>query len=86
MIDGASQINTAEQFVLILAWNIQQGGGTRIREIVNCIAVHQPDVVVLTEFGGTNAEQLQGLLDKTGFVFCETSRPPTWANGVLIAS
>src|SRR5216683_2905211 len=34
----------------ILSWNIQQGGGKRIPDILAAIRKHQPDGIVLTEY------------------------------------
>ena len=34
----------------ICAWNIRQGGSTRIKNIVETIFEHDADIVILTEF------------------------------------
>jgi len=34
----------------LLAWNIQNGGGTRIPRIVEEISAYDPDVVAVTEY------------------------------------
>jgi hypothetical protein len=44
----------------LLAWNIRQGGGTRLRLIAEALARHEADVLVLSEYrGGDSALRLR---------------------------
>jgi exodeoxyribonuclease-3 len=72
--------------VKISAWNIRRGGGKRLAQIVECLCRHDADIVVLTEFGGSNGPALCASLRKAGWVHQATSEPLTWENGVLVAS
>ena len=43
----------------LLAWNIRQGGGSRLPAIVEALARHEADVLVLSEYrGGDSALRL----------------------------
>lgn len=53
---------------------------------MECLCRHDPDIVVLTEFGGRNGPEVCASLSKSGWIHQVTSEPPTWENGVLIAS
>ena len=45
--------------VRLLAWNIRQGGGTRLVGIMAAIMRHDADVLILSEYrGGESAERL----------------------------
>lgn len=70
----------------IAAWNIQQGGGSRVTEIIDRLREHNPDVVVLSEHGGPNSEQVCDALKTAGWQHQASSHSPEWAGGVLIAS
>ncbi len=70
----------------IAAWNIQQGGGPRLAEIVNRLRECNPDVVVLSEHGGTNSRRVCDALTDGGWQHQASSDSPAWAGGVLIAS
>lgn len=70
----------------VLAWNIRQGGGSRIDKIVCSIQEKQPDVVVLTEFrNNRNGEIVKSALKKYGLIH-QTSGEATEKNTLFIAS
>lgn len=71
----------------VLTWNIQRGGGRRLDEIAECITSHDPDVIVLTEYGrNLRAEGFLSTLAGRGWEHHLHSEPPKWSNGVLIAA
>ncbi|MFZ0019407.1 MAG: hypothetical protein WAL10_18935 [Acetobacteraceae bacterium] len=44
----------------LLAWNIRQGGGSRLVGIMGAIMRHDADVLILSEYhGGDSAERLR---------------------------
>ena len=46
----------------LLAWNIRQGGGTRLSRIIAAIVQHEADVLVLSEYcGGESGERLRAV-------------------------
>lgn len=73
--------------IKILAWNILHGGGTARRPgIVLALLRHAPDVIVLTEFRGTQGGQIAAALADHGYDHHVTTPNPGRANGILIAS
>ena len=70
-----------------LSWNIQQGGGSRVRGIIKFIAQQKAQIVVLSEFRNNDTGQFirQKLLE-LGYHFQFTSLGPSNTNSVLIAS
>jgi exodeoxyribonuclease-3 len=71
----------------LLAWNIRQGGGTRLAAIAAALARHEADVLVISEYrGGDSAERLRGALAALGYPHMTASTPPSGRNGVLIAA
>lgn len=71
----------------LLTWNILHGGGTARRpDIVLALLAHSPDVIVLTEFRGTQGGQIVGALADHGFLHRVTTPTPGRTNGILIAS
>jgi exodeoxyribonuclease III len=73
--------------VRLLAWNIRQGGGSRLAGIVDAIARHDADVLILSEYrGGEAAERLQGALKAAGYRHVTKLVPPPQRTGVLIAA
>jgi len=73
----------------IVAWNIRAGGGVRAEKISRQLRDWQPDIVVLSEFRGTEASQsIARNLKATGLKYQKTtvdSQCPT-VNALLIAS
>jgi hypothetical protein len=43
----------------LIAWNIRQGGGSRLPQIADALKHHDADVAVLSEYrGGLSAQRL----------------------------
>ena len=71
----------------LLAWNIRQGGGTRLAAIAAALARHEADIVVISEYrGGDSASRLREALGRLGYRHQTTLAPPPGKNGVLIAA
>jgi exodeoxyribonuclease-3 len=71
----------------LLAWNIRQGGGARLPAIVEALARHDADVLVLSEYrGGDSALRLREALERLGYPHTTSPRPPPGKVGVLIAA
>src|SRR5271166_4152777 len=72
---------------LLLAWNIRQGGGSRLARIADALARQNADILVLSEYrGGEAATRLIASLDRLGYRHVTKLAPPPNRNGVLIAS
>jgi exonuclease III len=73
--------------VRLLAWNIRQGGGTRLVGIMAAIARRDADVLILSEYrGGDSAERLCAALKASGYGHVTKLTPPPQRTGVLIAA
>jgi exodeoxyribonuclease III len=73
--------------VRLLAWNIRQGGGSRLAGIMDAIARHDADVLILSEYrGGDSAERLRVTLKASGYRYATKLLPPPQRTGVLIAA
>jgi exodeoxyribonuclease III len=71
----------------LLAWNIRQGGGTRLPAIAAALSRHDADILVLSEYrGGDSAERLRAALKGLGYHHTSAPIPPPGGNGVLIAA
>ena len=71
----------------LLAWNIRQGGGSRLPRITEALKRHDADIVVLSEYrGGTSALRLCGALHALGYRHATALVPPPSRNGVLVAA
>jgi exonuclease III len=71
----------------LLAWNIRQGGGSRLSRIVEALQRHDADILVLSEYrGGPSAIRLLAALDTLGYRYATTLAPPPGRTGVLIAA
>ena len=71
----------------LLAWNIRQGGGSRLPAIAEALIRHDADVLVLSEYrGGDSALRLREMLERLGYRYATALRPPPGKNGVLIAA
>jgi exodeoxyribonuclease III len=71
----------------LLAWNIRQGGGSRLARIAEALARHKADILVLSEYsGGESAMRLLGALNTLGYAYVTAVAPPPRFNGVLIAA
>jgi exodeoxyribonuclease III len=73
--------------VRLLAWNIRQGGGTRLSGIMAAIARHDADVLILSEYrGGESAERLCAALKACGYRHLSRLLPPPQRTGVVVAA
>jgi len=71
----------------LVAWNIRQGGGTRLAAIVAALTRHDPDILVLSEYrGGESGLRLVEALDVLGYRHVSVPIPPAGNSGVLIAA
>ena len=71
----------------LLAWNIRQGGGSRLPRIAEALKRHDAEIVVLSEYrGGPSAPRLSEALHSLGYRHATTVLPPPGRNGVLIAA
>ncbi len=71
----------------IVTWNIRQGGGKAIQQIVYSLLQHRPDMIVLTEYKENGAGNfLTSSLKREGWHYIQSSHPPGKENGVLILS
>ena len=71
----------------MLAWNIRQGGGSRLARIADALAHHEADILVLSEYrGGEAAVRLRAALDTLGYRYATLLAPPPGRSGVLIAA
>jgi exodeoxyribonuclease III len=73
--------------VRLLAWNIRQGGGSRLVGIIGAIARHDADVLILSEYrGGDSADRLRAALASAGYRHVTELSPPPHRVGVLVAA
>jgi len=73
--------------VRLLAWNIRQGGGTRLAAIAEALSRHDADILVLSEYrGGEAGRRLVEALARLGYRHASGPVPPPGCNGVLIAA
>jgi len=71
----------------LLAWNIRQGGGTRLSRIGEALARHDADILVISEYrGGDSGDRLRAALMALGYRYLSAVLPPAGKNGVLVAA
>ncbi len=71
----------------LLAWNIRQGGGSRLTRIANALAHHKADILVLSEYrAGEAAVRLRAAIETLGYRHATALAPPPGRSGVLIAA
>jgi exodeoxyribonuclease-3 len=71
----------------LLAWNIRHGGGYRLPAIVEALARHDADILVISEYrGGDSAKRLREALTSLGYGHMTSLIPPPGCNGVLVAA
>src|ERR1700752_2944464 len=71
----------------LLAWNIRQGGGSRLPRIAEALKRHDADIVVLSEYrSGPSAPRLGAALHALGYRHATSLVPPPSRNGVLVAA
>jgi exodeoxyribonuclease-3 len=73
--------------VRLFAWNIRQGGGTRLAAITAALIRRDADVAVISEYrGGPSAERLRAALCAAGYNHMTAVAPLNGCNGGLIAA
>jgi len=72
--------------IKILTWNIQHGGARRVGKIIEALANHKPDIILLTEFRLKHAHHIQSALAEQGWRHQISSNPADLDNGLLLAS
>src|SRR5438132_3381033 len=71
----------------LLAWNIRQGGGSRLPRIADALRRQDADILVLSEYrGGPSAPRLRADLQALGYRHATALGPPAGRHGVLIAA
>jgi exonuclease III len=71
----------------LLAWNIRQGGGSRLARIAEALMRQDADILILSEYrGGASATRLLAALARLGYRHLTTPAPPPSRTGVLIAA
>ena len=71
----------------LLAWNIRQGGGSRLPRIAEALKRHDADILALSEYrGGPSALRLCAALHALGYRHATALVPPPSRNGVLVAA
>jgi exodeoxyribonuclease III len=70
----------------LLEWNIRHGGSKRIPGIIESLAHHNADLVILTEFRNDYQTELEQGLKKIGLPHIITTNPLPKVNGILAAS
>lgn len=71
----------------LVAWNIRQGGGTRLAAIAAALGQHDADILVLSEYrGGESGLRLIEALRTLGYRHVSLPVPPAGNSGVLIAA
>jgi exodeoxyribonuclease III len=71
----------------LLAWNIRQGGGSRLPRIAEALKRHDADIIVISEYrGGPSALRLCAALHALGYRHATTLVPPPGRSGVLVAA
>jgi exonuclease III len=68
----------------LLSWNIQHGGGTRARRIIDAITAHDPDVIALSEFRTKPGAAICGALASRGWRHIESTNPVGSDNGLCV--
>ncbi|WP_329786451.1 endonuclease/exonuclease/phosphatase family protein [Mycobacterium intracellulare] len=71
--------------MILLTWNIRQGGGSRVSSICHHVEDVRPDLLAFTEFQARNEASLRAHLDRLGYPFVMTSKPIANHNGLLVA-
>lgn len=72
--------------MVVLAWNIQHGGGTRSGRIVDALISHQPDVIALGEFRTKRGGPICGALAESGWTHRVSTGPAGSGNGLCVLS
>lgn len=71
----------------IIAWNIQQGGGSRTAAIIAALKATRAQIITLNEFkNNTSGLAIRIALLRSGFLHQAVTKAPGTTNSVLIAS
>jgi exonuclease III len=71
----------------LLAWNMRQGGGSRLARIADALVARDADILGLSEYrGGESATRLLAGLHALGYRYVIRVAPPPKRNGVPIAA
>jgi exodeoxyribonuclease III len=71
----------------VMTFNIRQGGGDRNERIINSIAIHNPDILVLTEFReNKNSQYFKTSLSELGYLNSAVASIEKGLNTVCLAS
>ena len=71
----------------ILSWNIRQGGGTRLKKIIDKISSSNSDILVLSEFRhGKSGQMIRTSMIRLGYRFQNVSAAAPSSNSVAIFS
>jgi len=71
----------------IMTFNIRHGGGTRVHAIIKSVTLHNPDVLILTEYReNKNADAFRKCLANSGYLYLVSGTCNPIVNSVLIAS
>lgn len=73
--------------LVIVGWNVRQGGGARCRDIVRALGDLETDVAVISEHRATGRGRLEELLAEQAYVHRLGGEDPTGGHtGLLVAS
>jgi exonuclease III len=70
----------------ISAWNIRNGGGTRISGISKALSDAVSDVCVLSEYTNASSLRITKALNIRGYRYILHTQPQDRSSGVLVAS
>ena len=77
----------AKYMVRIIAWNIRQGGGSRVNDQLAVLAEANPHIIVLSEFrNNANGTTIRSTLLRRGYLHQVVTGASQEVNSVLIAS
>jgi exodeoxyribonuclease-3 len=72
--------------MLVLSWNIRQGGGGRRDAICSAIAAHNPDVIVLSEVHSDSVVAIRQALCMQPWPYCASNATERNVNSLCILS
>jgi len=71
----------------LLSWNIQQGGGSRVLDIISFLLSEKPECIILNEFkNNEKGLSIRTKLLSSGYIHQAITDAPSDKNSVLIAS
>ena len=73
--------------IKVLSWNIRQGGGSRLTQIIGAIKAINAHILVLTEYRNNDrGSTLRSKLLALGYRYQAVTASPTDDNSVIMAS